>query len=208
MSLDRLVGIFGLLFAAAIVVRVCLVYRETGRVPVILKSDDAAHDYIHKILAGIFVLEGINILVFRQQAFFGDADEGAAPGLYAWLGPIHVLETPALKIAGLAMAYSGLLWSVAAQHQMGRDWRIGIDFGNETGLVTGGLYRLSRHPIYLGFIVICIGLFFATPNIVTLLCAVLTTVILSVEARLEEAFLLSVHGDPYKEYLAKTRRWI
>ncbi len=208
MEMDRLVGIFGLLFAAAISLRVYLVYRKTGRVPVILSSDDAAHDYIHKVLAGIFVLEAINVLTFRLQALYDYVAAGQAPALYAYLGPFRSLETPAVQVAGLAMAYLGLLWSIAAQHQMGRDWRIGIDFEHKTSLVTRGLYSASRHPIYLGFIVICIGLFCATPNVLTLICAVLVTIVLSVEARLEEAFLLSLHGDAYQQYLARTRRWI
>jgi protein-S-isoprenylcysteine O-methyltransferase Ste14 len=97
---------------------------------------------------------------------------------------------------------------VVAQHQMGQDWRIGIDVKHKTSLVTRGLYTTSRHPIYLGFIVITIGLFFAVPNVVSLVCAVLLTVVLSIEARLEEQFLLSRHGDIYREYLAHTRRWI
>ncbi len=208
MGMDRLVGVFGLLFAALIVLRVVLVYRKTGRVPIILNSADAAHDYIHKVLAGIFVLEAINILAFRLPAIYDQAGAGQAPKLYAYLGPFHSLETSALQAAGLTMAYSGLLWCAMAQHQMGRDWRVGIDFEHETSLVTRGLYRVSRHPIYLGFIVICAGLFCATPNVLTLVCAVLATIILAVEARLEEAFLLSRHGKTYEQYLARTRRWI
>ena len=208
MGMDRLVGIFGLLFAVLIALRVLLVYRETGRMPILLNSGDAAHDYIHKVLAGIFVLEAANILAFRLPALTGHANAGEARKLYSYLGPFHSLETPALQAAGLAMAYLGLAWSVTAQHQMGRDWRIGIDYDHKTSLVTRGLYRVTRHPIYLGFMVICAGLFCATPNVLTLICAVLAMIILSVEARLEEAFLLSLHGQPYKQYLARTRRWI
>jgi len=208
MDMDRAVGIFALLFAAAISVRVYLIYRKIGRLPVILNSGDVAHDYVHKVLAGIIVLEGINILMFRSQVLSSDLTNNSEPAFYLFLGPIRSIETPTVQFFGLVFAYLGLLWTVVAQHQMGQDWRIGIDVKHETSLVTRGLYTTSRHPIYLGVIVISIGLFFAVPNVVSLVCAVLTTVVLSIEARLEEEFLLSRHGDTYREYLAHTRRWI
>ena len=208
MNMDSLVSIFALLFATAISVRAYLVYRKNGRLPVILNSGDAAHDYIHKVLAGIFVLEGINILMFRLQALSAYLTNNPELTFYLFLGPIRSIETPTAQFFGLVIAYLGLLWVVVAQHQMGQDWRIGIDVKHETSLVTHGLYTTSRHPIYLGFIVITIGLFFAVPNVVSLVCAVLTTVVLSIEARLEEKFLLSRHGYTYREYLEQTRRWI
>ncbi len=208
MGMDSFVGIFALLFAAAISVRAYLVYRKNGRLPVILNSGDAAHDYVHKVLAGIIVLEGISILMFRLQALSANLTNDPETTFCLFLGPIRSIETPTVQFFGLVIAYLGLLWTVVAQHQMGQDWRIGIDVKHETSLVTRGLYTRSRHPIYLGFIVISIGLFFAVPNVVSLVCAVLTTVVLPIEARLEEEFLLSRHGDTYREYLAHTRRWI
>ena len=133
---------------------------------------------------------------------------GNALEFYNYLGPFHALETPEFRILGLVLCYLGLLWSAISQSQMGKDWRVGIDDKNETSLVTRGLYKISRHPIYLGFMVITVGLFFALANVVSLLCAVMTIVILSIEARLEEEFLLSRHGLIYKDYLARTRRWL
>ncbi len=208
MDLDRLVGIFGLLFVIAIATRVYLVYRENGHLPVTLRTGDTAHDFVHKILAGIILMQAVNILIFRTQALSGSLTGGSPEIFYRFLVPIHALETSSVQGFGLLLAYLGLLWVVIAQFQMGKDWRVGNDPKHETSLVTRGLYGRLRHPIYSGFIVISIGLFFAVPNVVTLVCAVLTIFVLSIEARLEEDFQLTRHGDAYKAYLSKTRRWI
>jgi len=208
MDLDPLVSIFGLLFAIAIAVRVYLVFRENGHLPVSVKTGDTAHDFVHKILAAIIALQAINILIFRMQDWLSHLTGKPSVAFHRFLGPIQVFETSTIQFVGLLLAYFGLLWTVVAQSQMGKDWRVGNDVKHETALVTRGFYGKLRHPIYLGFIVISIGLFFAVPNVVTLVCAVLTIVVLSIEARLEEDFQLSRHGDAYKSYLSKTRRWV
>ncbi len=208
MDLDHLVGIFGLLFVVAIAARVYLVYRENGRLPVTLKTGDTAHDFVHKILAGIVSMQAINILIFRAQGLSGSLIGGSPETFYRFLVPLHALETTTVQGIGLLLSYLGLLWVVIAQNQMGKDWRVGNNPKHETSLVTRGLYGRLRHPIYSGFIVISIGLFFAVPNVVTLVCAVLTVIVLSIEARLEEDFQLTRHGDAYKDYLSTTRRWI
>lgn len=207
--MDRMVGIFGLLFAVVIAVRIILVYRKTGVLPLILRSNDEAHDFVHSVLAIIIALQALNIIAFRLQAL-RDTNLGLPLyQLYSFLGPLPALHGPAYQAFGLGLAFGGLLWSVIGQQQMGKEWRIGFAKAHDkTELVTHGLYARSRHPIYSGFILIAWGLFLATPNILTLILAVLTIVILAIEARLEEAYLLSLHGEPYREYLSRTRRWM
>lgn len=207
--MDRLVGIFGLLFAVAIALRVVLVYRKTGSLPLVLRSNETAHDFVHGVLAVIIALQAFNIVAFRLQALRDTNLSLPLHQLYTFLGPLPALERPVYQALGLILAFGGLLWSVIAQHQMGKEWRIGFAKAHDkTELVTHGLFARVRHPIYSGFIVIAWGLFLATPNILTLILAILTIVILAIEAKLEEAYLLAFHGEPYREYLSRTRRWL
>lgn len=202
MILDRLVGIFGLLFVAAIAVRIYLVSKKINRSPVAPVGGGTAHGYVHKILAVVVALHALNIVAFRLQEFMPNVP------VYAAFIPLPVLQTPAVQAVGLVLAFLGLAWSVVAQTQMGRNWRIGNHELDETELIRHGLYTVSRHPIYVGFIAIAVGIFLATPNILSLVCAIFTFVVLSILARMEEEFQVSRHGEAYRDYISRTRRWI
>ena len=63
------------------------------------------------------------------------------------------------------------------------------------------LYRMVRHPLYVGFI---LG-FWATPRMTAahLVFAIMTTVYILIAIQLEERDLIAEHGDSYRDYRAK-----
>lgn len=80
---------------------------------------------------------------------------------------------------------------------------------NATRLVTTGIYRYSRNPMYLGFALILIGFGVFLKNILSLLVVVVfiwfNTMyqILPEEKALERKF-----GESFRKYRARVRRWI
>ncbi len=130
------------------------------------------------------------------------------PSLTAWLGRLDWMATPLAGEAGLALMLCGALLVVAAQLNMGHSWRVGIDRAHETSLVTTGLHRLSRNPIYLGMFAVIAGVFLTAPNAVTLSLLCVATFAISAQVRLEEEFLSRLHGPAYAAYRMRTRRWI
>ncbi|HSZ75684.1 MAG TPA: isoprenylcysteine carboxylmethyltransferase family protein, partial [Rhizomicrobium sp.] len=91
---------------------------------------------------------------------------------------------------------------------MGASWRVGIDSEHRTGLVTRGLYRFSRNPIYVGMFMVLLGVFLETPNAVTLALLFTLSVAVSTQVRLEEDYLSQQHGAAYAAYRTSARRWI
>ena len=124
------------------------------------------------------------------------------------LGPIHVLEQAALAWCGAVLGAAGALLAAVAQFGMGRSWRIGVPRNETNPLVTGGLYRLSRNPIYLGMVIALMGNFLVAPNAATLALLATGWIVMSAQIRVEEAFLSRAHGAAFDAYCATTRRWI
>ena len=74
--------------------------------------------------------------------------------------------------------------------------------------VTKGIYRVSRNPAYFGIFLMFIGIGIASASWVLLLCAVLWIASWHILVRAEERFCLDTYGDPYREHLNTTPRWI
>lgn len=76
-------------------------------------------------------------------------------------------------------------------------------------LVTDGPYRFRRNPIYLGEVLLMLGMAELTKNIwfviVALVFALLLTVLQIIP---EERHLEAKFGDTYRDYKERTRRWI
>ena len=76
-------------------------------------------------------------------------------------------------------------------------------------LVTDGLYRISRNPMYLGFLVALLGVAIVLGNFSSILVVIGFFVITDRwYINFEEEVMDKKFGDRYAEYKAKTRRWL
>jgi len=74
--------------------------------------------------------------------------------------------------------------------------------------VTRGVYRISRHPIYLSAFLLYVGIGIACASWVLLLLAVAWIALWHIVVPAEERFLLEKYGDAYRDYMNRTPRWI
>jgi protein-S-isoprenylcysteine O-methyltransferase Ste14 len=125
---------------------------------------------------------------------------------YQFLHPFGLLQINGLRYAGLLLIHASLVWIVIAQYNMKQSWRIGIDNENKTALITTGLFRVSRNPVFLGMMVSTVGIFLIIPDAITFFVATTTYIILQIQIRLEEEFLYKKHGAGYQDYTLKVRR--
>ena len=77
-----------------------------------------------------------------------------------------------------------------------------------SGLVTGGIYRVTRNPMYLGMAILLLGLALGMGSLSPLLIASLFPVVLTrFQIRHEEAALRRLFPDAYPGYAARVPRW-
>jgi protein-S-isoprenylcysteine O-methyltransferase Ste14 len=74
--------------------------------------------------------------------------------------------------------------------------------------LTKGLYRYSRHPVYLSQVLMFIGVGIASASWIFLLLTTLRTISSFMLMPSEERFCLDKYGDAYRRYMEKTPRWI
>jgi len=75
-------------------------------------------------------------------------------------------------------------------------------------LVTGGPYRYCRNPMYLGHLIFLAGLVLALHSWIAAGVFAFHLAWFHRRARDDEARLAELFGDPYREYLARVKRWI
>ena len=102
----------------------------------------------------------------------------------------------------LAAPAAWLVWR--GQEDMAASWRIGIAPGERTELVTRGLFRFCRNPIYLGLLVALAAFCCLLPGYLSGGLLVFGAVLLQVQTRLEEAHLLRQHGARLRGYCARS----
>ncbi|WP_104402336.1 methyltransferase family protein [Vibrio penaeicida] len=78
-----------------------------------------------------------------------------------------------------------------------------------TALVTSGVYKFTRNPMYLGMLLVLIGFgFYLNNGLAFLLCIGFVGYITRFQIKPEEAFLTELFPQAYPEYQSQVRRWI
>jgi len=188
---------FLLFFGLAMLWRSYIAWKRTGINPYKLGNGDTVHDFVGKLFRLTLIAAALIVFVFSFLDQY-----------YEWLSPIAWMNSSYLIIIGVALLVLALIWVLVAQLQMGDSWRIGIDEKSESALVQHGLFGVSRNPIFLGMLVMLVGLLLLLPTAATLTITVLGFVLIHVQVRLEEAFLTEKYGEDYRKYQMSVRRWI
>ena len=84
-----------------------------------------------------------------------------------------------------------------------------VPFSKSTTLVTTGIYRYTRNPMYLGMVVFLAGLAVKLGSLGSWIPLPLFVMILQRQfIRNEEIFLTAIYGDAFRTYQGKVRRWL
>jgi len=119
------------------------------------------------------------------------------------------LDRPEVAFAGLAVAVLGIGGSVVSQAAMGRSWRADVDPDSTTALVTSGLFRWVRNPIFTSSALVALGVAVVVPNVVAVPMLAVFIATYQIQVRLvEEPYLRRVHGDAYRAHAERTGRFI
>ncbi len=146
------------------------------------------------------------------ERFLMTATYGSGVGQYAsvfWNDHLFPFAFPEfIHIAGIVIASFGTVFFIKAITDMKDSWRAGIDENQHTGIVTEGVYQLSRNPAFVGFDCLYIGIALTIPNTVLLVLLIVTVSLLHIQILEEEKYLPKVFGEEYMNYKASTPRYL
>jgi protein-S-isoprenylcysteine O-methyltransferase Ste14 len=172
-------------------------FKRSGINPFKFGKDETAINFVGKAYK---VISAIAFIIILINAFL--------PSIIQYLAPIENLKSDYLVWTGYGLLHLSFIIIFIAQRNMAEEWRIGIDEKNKVNLITQGMFSVSRNPIFLGVIIVFLGLFLIVPNTITAVILVSGLIVIQVQVRLEEEFLLKELGAEYKDYMQKVKRWL
>lgn len=131
-----------------------------------------------------------------------------SPELSNYLLVINLPANNFIVITGCIVLVLALIMSLWALYTMKNSWRVGITEGQQTELVTTGIYRISRNPYFTSYGLLFAGVIFVHPSFILGITAVSQMIIFHRMILAEEKFLLETHGDGYLKYRQSVPRYI
>ena len=147
----------------------------------------------------------IALLTLASLAFFVPLVWIAAP-VFAFADySLHPLPL----LAGVACLAVGL-WLFARSHaDLGTNWSITLEVRENHQLVTQGIYRRLRHPMYSALLLYSLGQTLVVPNWVAgPSYGVAMALLFALRVGAEERMMLEEFGKDYQAYMARTKRLI
>ncbi len=123
--------------------------------------------------------------------------------------PVYDYVSPPMAYGGIIAVLCGIAIAAVAA-RMFSEADTGIrPFDEATALVTGGFYRFTRNPMYMGMFLLLLGVAFLMGSVGALLPIPFFMLIIRNNFVLgEERFLEATFGQPYRDYKLKVRRWL
>jgi protein-S-isoprenylcysteine O-methyltransferase Ste14 len=124
--------------------------------------------------------------------------------------PQAAIETGKVPVfwVGVLFGLAGIALRWYAIRSLGRFFRMRVMTVPDQVVVESGPYALVRHPSYTGALMTVFGVLLCSTNWLTLACFVIALPGFAYRIGVEERALVGALGDPYRDYMRRTKRLI
>lgn len=141
----------------------------------------------------------------------------------AWIGflvPLIWIVSPAFAfaeyplragpfVAGVTCLAIGLWLFYRSHADLGTNWSVTLELRKEHRLITQGVYRAIRHPMYSALLLYGVGQALVVPNWVAgVLNLIAFAILFTLRVGAEEKMMAEQFGEEYAAYSARTKRLI
>jgi protein-S-isoprenylcysteine O-methyltransferase Ste14 len=145
------------------------------------------------VLAKILVLVNLSFLLLR--------------GLKIEI-PVIFPTSIATDLIGLLFLITGTVFLYLSAISLQKDLIFGLSSASDHQLQTKGIYSISRHPFYLGFLFVLFSSCLFIPNLLNIAAFAGTWLIHHFIMIREEEDLVSRYGETYRQYMQEIKRYI
>ncbi|MCW3083948.1 MAG: putative protein-S-isoprenylcysteine methyltransferase [Bacteroidetes bacterium] len=119
-----------------------------------------------------------------------------------------VPHTDAVGLTGLAFCTAGVIIACWARYLLGKNWSLSVQKKEEHELISTGIYKVVRHPIYTGLVLMFFGNALIVGDWRGLIAVAIVLISFLFKLKKEEKWLTEVFGDRYTAYKSHTKMLI
>lgn len=127
---------------------------------------------------------------------------------HTWLRENFVEHTNLVGIVGLLISIFGAIVACTSRYLLGKNWSLSVQRKEEHQLIKDGIYKIIRHPIYTGLLLLFIGNAIIVGDYRAILAVLIVFISFYLKLRKEEQLLTETFGLKYIEYKKQTKALI
>lgn len=122
--------------------------------------------------------------------------------------PVSVLTERAALVVALSLLGANVILGAASLSGMRDSWRVGVQENQRTELIELGIYRFSRNPYFLAYLLMFAAYTILCQSAILLVLSPVGFVLIHAMVLTEERHLAAVHGDAYQRYRERVPRYL
>ena len=123
------------------------------------------------------------------------------------IGSFLIIDTSYSLIIGSVLISINLFIGAVSLINMKDSWRVGVLEDQKTQLIERGIYKFSRNPYFLSYIMMFIAYTVLLQNIILFGLSIIGFLFIHSMISKEEQYLLRIHRDSYIQYKKRVPRY-
>ena len=127
---------------------------------------------------------------------------------HSWLRENFIDHTNLVGSIGLSISIIGAIIACVSRYLLGNNWSLSVQRKESHQLIQNGIYKIVRHPIYTGLLLLFIGNAIIVGDYRAIIAILIVFISLWLKLKREEKLLTETFGTEYTEYKNRTKALI